>query len=318
MIKKLLLIFTLIPIALSANEIRRPLVSSPISVPNAYDSAGNSTSSFISATGANCPDLTLDEGTGRYSCNGSVGATDTETTVISSWVLPSGAYTGLALIVESDCTLIDPDAAGTNCEIDYSINNGSTWTGIRAGNWADHTDTIVLSPSQDLSLLKVRVFAIANGASGGGGFTQPSPASTTMDLFDIRTEGALLAPPDAAPVLLQVFPERGAVRVLWQNFATNQTSNTVKKCTGAGCTPVDYVTGLSRITIAYDDTGITARAHYRYDACAVNSAGVACSAIGDVIVVPKPMGTIISKNKHMKAHHEIANAIISHNPNGGP
>ena len=181
--KKIITITLLFCATVFAQEIRRPTAEADTSgagctatntdissgMPNFYDAGGEGTSSTDS-------DFSPGVGTQTYK-NGRR---------FSTIPAASGSYTTLNLIIKSSCVL----AVGSGyCTLQYSTDGGTNFaavTGRSATTWAAVTDTIPLTPTQNLTLVQVRwCKRMTDNASTG----------TRVDLtgYDIRTEGTLPA-----------------------------------------------------------------------------------------------------------------------------
>ena len=152
-------------------------------MPNAWDAAGQSTSSSISASAT-------------VSCN-QYGCTESTASFrrgFGTWAASSFTYTALTLnITSSSPGWQNTTAVGGGAWLYYSINGGATWTQIVADSgtgWPLQTFSITLSPTQDLS--KLRVAACVTGNSGGNssaGVPPPTPGVDTLTISDIWTLG---------------------------------------------------------------------------------------------------------------------------------
>lgn len=124
---------------------------------------------------------------------GQLGPLLTSTRTYTTWGSPSGTYGQLDLYVKSDVTLFETgDGISTfQGRLRYSINGGSSWTNVYdvSTDRGLTTDSISLSPTQDLSQLQVEVFIKARADDRGSSAGHES--STTLDFYDIRTEGIL-------------------------------------------------------------------------------------------------------------------------------
>lgn len=184
--KKFIIITLLCSLSWS-QEIRRPSVeandtsASPCTgsqlasstMPLFYDAAGDATSSTQTSSSVS--------GIDQY-----------KQRKFTTWAAASGGYASLALKIRSQCvgTPAFPITAEQGaCGVQYSINSGATWTTVRfaSGNgtiWATTTDSISLSPSQNLAQLQVRICVAGIADSGHNG-------TGTLTGYDIRTEGIL-------------------------------------------------------------------------------------------------------------------------------
>jgi hypothetical protein len=296
--RNLLCAILLLAISAAAQEVKRPTTDSDNSAPdcfgativasasgaNAYDASGTSTSVAYSATATNLQSKRI----GR---------------LFNSWAGASGSYSALSLNINSSCT-DDAVNAGGDCVISYSTDGGTTWTAAKsdssAGGWTQQTTTVALTASQSLASVQVR--ACADAIQGQTGVTLPGSGSVT--LFDIWTSGTLATP--AAPTGLSASSASNGLSVTlnWTDNATNETSYQINKCTGASCTPASYQTGLVANSTSFTDTiGITNSTTYGYQACAVNSTVVSCSA---TVFVTTPAASAAGRHQPTQSSHVIA------------
>ncbi len=138
-------------------------------MPNAYDKAGLSTSS-------------------NQFTSGGLNGTKFETRIFMTWQMRGSNYSALTLNINSaSAGYLSGNGTGAAC-VNYSVNNGRTWTKVRcdgALGWPQTTDTIVLSAGQDLPRLQVAI--CTEGDSGGGDVN--FIGSDNVLLFDIWTSG---------------------------------------------------------------------------------------------------------------------------------
>jgi len=159
-------------------------------MPNAYDAAGLSTSSN---------QLTL----------GGLHQTKFETRIFMTWQMRGNNYSALTLNINSaSAGYLSGNGTGAAC-VNYSVNNGRTWTNVRcdgALGWPQTTDTVALSARQDLTKLQVAI--CTEGDSGGGDVN--FIGSDNVLLFDIWTSGTYSTGP-AGTGSSAGQPHRGAV-----------------------------------------------------------------------------------------------------------
>ncbi|HEX4541650.1 MAG TPA: S53 family peptidase [Candidatus Acidoferrum sp.] len=112
--------------------------------------------------------------------------------ILTSWQTGSG-YTSLTLFIDSVCSIkaSGSDTESGSCAVDYSTD-GVVFTNLRyasgdGSGWGEAVDQIALSPSQDLSKLRIRVCAQANSWRPDVDGT----ASAFTQVIDARTVGAL-------------------------------------------------------------------------------------------------------------------------------
>ena len=138
-------------------------------MPNAYDAAGLSTNS-------------------NQFTGGGLNQRKFQTRIFMTWQRREHNYSALTLNINSASTgYLSGNGTGAAC-VNYSVDNGRTWTKVRcdgAFGWPQTTDTIVLSASQDLA--KVQVAICTEGDSGGGDVD--FIGSDNVRLFDIWTSG---------------------------------------------------------------------------------------------------------------------------------
>lgn len=191
--KRLMVVLLITGVAFS-QEIRRPSAdsdnsggqcTSPLTttgsptMANAYDASGTATSVTMSASGTGCNDNTvcIDRKAGR---------------VFSGVGSPSAAYSSLTLNVNSSCTSTGTTGvSSSDCNVQYSLNGGGSWTALRGGFWSQLTDTVTLSTSQTLSQIQVRAcaegFGDTNGLTTGSG----THGQANFTAFDIWTSGVI-------------------------------------------------------------------------------------------------------------------------------
>jgi hypothetical protein len=157
------------------------------SMANAYDAAGQSTSSTIAA-------------------QGSVSASVYRSRSFSAWQGPSSTYSALTLNVNSQEAESNQTGSIGSGTVKYSIDGGATWSTLLVGAWTRRTSTVTLSASQDLSQVKVGVCV---QSSAGGDTTGPVE---TVTIFDIWTAGTT-TPQGAGTGATSGTPHRGMVIV---------------------------------------------------------------------------------------------------------
>lgn len=94
---------------------------------------------------------------------------------VYSWASSTKTYTALSLILLTEFPVMN-----TTAVVSYSTDGGTNWTSVRGVTGPDSgtvTNTVTLSPSQDLSLLRVRIYGYAGTPTNQG------------DIYDVRTEG---------------------------------------------------------------------------------------------------------------------------------
>ncbi len=176
---KLAIFFTAIlflAVGMEAAEIKRPTADAD------NGGAQNPTSCTTSQTS---PSMTLaydtDENTSDpITAEGTATQSRWKSRVFSAWQ-SGGPYSNLTLKVKSSC---DIAGVGGECVVEYSTNGGTNWNAINSSSvsYSTTTDAAILSGSQDLSQLRVRLTACGLDDSVNFG-------SGTLNGFDIRTEG---------------------------------------------------------------------------------------------------------------------------------
>lgn len=182
--RKLLIVFLLGSVW--ADELKRPTANADGtgagciglrlnlgSLPLAYDAAGPSTSSNLNTSSG----YALPHGLGIGSRTQFIGKR------VTSWTATGNTYLGLTLNILSSSA--GADGVGGNACLAYSVNSGTSWNSIRcsSGAWSMVTDTVTLTPVQDLTKLQVAACAQANG-------NDPENISTdNLQIFDIWTLG---------------------------------------------------------------------------------------------------------------------------------
>ena len=104
-------------------------------------------------------------------------------TVFSSWQSATGGYSALTLYTTQKCNITS--AVGGSCQLDYSVDGGSTWANLYSYAGSNSGDTqstisVVLSPTLNLANLQLRASAYVEDGSVG---------TTTLTLYDVWTLG---------------------------------------------------------------------------------------------------------------------------------
>lgn len=145
------------------------------SFPLGYDAAGVTTSSTAAVTGTKT--------VGRYIER-----------IFQTWQTTTNVFGNLVLNVNYSFTYTFTSGSSGHACIAYTVDNGANWISIDcvdSTSQTQHTDIIPLSPTQNLSLLKVGICA----ESDAGGDTTGD--LMRMTVFDIWTVGSNPAPPPA-------------------------------------------------------------------------------------------------------------------------
>lgn len=174
------LFLVLLVASLSAQEIKRPTTDTDSGnygcfgtrdvsriMTKAYDAAGLSTFASIVASG-------------------SMTGPRLQARLFSGWTAASSGYVALTLNVNSFSDGFISGGGGTAC-IKYSIDGGTSFTTLRCDTgpgWVQTTDTVILSPSQDLTKLRVGMCA-----SGSKGNADRDPGEDDILAWDIWTSG---------------------------------------------------------------------------------------------------------------------------------
>jgi hypothetical protein len=137
------------------------------SMPNAWDAGGTGTFSSLTMNGGSTPR--------KYRAR-----------LFSGW--PAGsAVTSLTLKIYSQCTVSLGVQAVAGCSIEYSTNNGTSWSPARSDSSAGWSDiatpfSVILSAAQNLTQVRVRACSSATGDATEADIVN-------MDIYDVRTEG---------------------------------------------------------------------------------------------------------------------------------
>lgn len=118
---------------------------------------------------------------------GTQNITKFSTRVFSSWQPTGNVYSALTINVNWSAQEVTTGSTGIMC-VKYSIDGGATWSGLgctSGTNLAQTTTTATLTPTQNLSTLKVAV--CAKGAAGG----DTIGSKETLNVFDIWTLGTI-------------------------------------------------------------------------------------------------------------------------------
>lgn len=163
-----------------AQEILRPTVNADATKPaesacfgtkqtssamaNSHDAAGLATSSTQTVSAL--------KGTLRYKAR-----------MFTTWATSGNTYSALTLSVNSAFS-IDVPGNGV-ADVLYSTNGGGTWTSLQSDTaWSQQTNTVSLSASQDLSMLRVLVCATAEAEPDVG-------VTAQLTAWDVWTSGTV-------------------------------------------------------------------------------------------------------------------------------
>lgn len=142
-------------------------VASP-TMPLGHDSAGISTKSTMTIQGTQ-------------------NITKFNTRVFSAWQPTGNVYSALTINVNWSGTETTTGSTGAMC-VKYSIDGGANWSGLGCtggSNQTQTTSTATLTPTQNLSTLKVAI--CAKGAAGG----DTIGSKETLNIFDVWTVGTI-------------------------------------------------------------------------------------------------------------------------------
>lgn len=154
------------------------------SFPNAHDGAGLATFSNGSVTGGPCQKFQ------NSSCI-VPGHNNFSARLFSGWPASGNQWNSLTLNVNSASGggfLISDIAC-----VAYSVNAGATWISLKCGGsgWAQITSTATLSPTQDLTMLRVGICVEGTGFPAGN----TGSGEDDITIWDIWTLGTNNVPP---------------------------------------------------------------------------------------------------------------------------
>jgi hypothetical protein len=130
-------------------------------------------------------------------------------------------------------------------------------------------------------------WSFGDGAVGSGALTThvystPGTYTASLTVTDnggasSRTTGSIVvSAPSAltAPRNLTATPlSRSSIGLTWTNGATAQTTITIERCKGSGCTNFSQLVVLPGTAVAFTDSGLAARTTYTYRVRAHNASG---------------------------------------------
>lgn len=160
-----------------------------VALPNWYDAAGLSTNSPFHLT------------------NTSPSVSKCSARVLKTWATTSNTYTALTLNINTSGVVAGNGGRGS---IFYSTDGGNTWNLVRQPvnnlGWAQVTDSVTLSPTQDLTKLQVAANDAAFNADPGG----TGNGDMLITGFDVWTAGTytVVAPatPQPPPPVVAISP----------------------------------------------------------------------------------------------------------------
>ncbi len=212
-----------------------------------YDAAGESTAGMISFQ------------SGFFD-----GRPDASYRKIYNWQAPSGTYTSLVLKVRSSCD-VDPGTTGAGCGIAYTLD-GLSYTMLRGpdyGSWGITTDSIPLSPGQNLANIR---FSVCAQSLAGYDPDIDINGVATVTVWDIRTEGVLSPQAPAAPSNLggSAVSNGLSVSLTWTDNSNNETGFKLERCQGSGCSNFAWRADIaSNATSTSDATAACTTYNYR-------------------------------------------------------
>lgn len=173
--------------------------------PTAYDNPSTAGNDAFANPGNAIDGTDLHTTSGNEIGDG-LGTTLTASIDYKTWQTTTHTYSSLLLIVDSDASLVVKGgiggAANSIAELSYSLDGGSTWSDIRAifkasssttvltASWGRVTDQVVIPPTQNLSLIRVRMILTTSWTQGSG----PGQSSVSGDLWSISTLGTISTP----------------------------------------------------------------------------------------------------------------------------
>lgn len=195
--KTLLAILLCCDLAFGATEVRRPSTDGDTgSATWVTNNCGIATYASNGTSGGLAYDSAGQATSVTYARAGTFLASMVTSRTFSGWTNSSLTYTALRLNINSFSAGTDPNSAGGEACLVYSLDNGTTWTAIRCSDgWTRTTDTVNLSASQNLSKIRVGVCVLgvegtrSPGGPPDGGETITSPGNESVQLFDIWTAG---------------------------------------------------------------------------------------------------------------------------------
>ena len=152
-------------------------------MPYAHDAAGLSTNSSIGGSGT----IQCDQ----YTCTSSTQSTGR---LFKSWPSAPVSYSALTLNINSSSVgWQNTTGVGGDAAIYYSLDGGVTWTTLRNDSsglgWAQTTNTVTLSASQNLTKIQVSVCSIGNGTGTVPHPSVPTVGADNLTIWDIWTSG---------------------------------------------------------------------------------------------------------------------------------
>jgi hypothetical protein len=160
----------------TANTVSMQVPASVVNAGNAYDGAVNDTTTSAGVYG---------NGNASHDTQ-----KEADLTVHTFTAMPVQAYTAKTLNINAAVSLVnDPSGLGGDVSIEYSLNGGASWSYFPG--WVSVTGvqgvaltSVSLSPTQDETLVQVRMSAIGWGNSALADFSQ-----YWGELYDVWIEG---------------------------------------------------------------------------------------------------------------------------------
>jgi RHS repeat-associated protein len=249
---------------LHAVEVKRPtadadsnMASICASPAGAVNTASSAMPGFYDAAGTNNVSVA--------NVNASTTASMYSNRVFSAWQAPSGSYSSLVLKVNLLCGSAinsNPNGYAGSCGIQYSTDGGSSWSTL--ANLAIPTNlstySVNLSPSQDLS--KLKVLACANAIKD----TIWGSASVLVG-YDIWTEGTIIVPPlaltttslagatQSIPYYTTLIATGGTAPYTWSVAAGSLPTGLTLNASSGVISGTPTTTGGSSFTVQVNDAG---------------------------------------------------------------
>jgi hypothetical protein len=185
--RKLIAILALCSIAFGADEIKRPTVDTdPGAQTWSTNNCGIGTYTASTTSGALARDGAGQATSVRYFQISTGGHTRITSRQWATWGTTTFTYSALTLNVNSSSTGSSASPGSKAC-LTYSLDSGATWTAIRCSTdtaWAQVTDSIALSATQNLNALRLGMctLGVVDDGIDGAGFMP-------VTIYDIWTDG---------------------------------------------------------------------------------------------------------------------------------